>query len=233
MFCFFVSQIGFVALLSTVNAGVVQFAPVAAPLQSLAYTAAAPVAYAAAPFARTVYQPQFVASRAPAALVAAAPVAAAAQYVAAAPAQYVAAAPAPAVAAARVVAAAPAPVVAARAAPVVAAAAPVLARTELDDAYPQYQYAYNVQDTLTGDSKTQEETREGEVVRGSYSLIEPDGARRVVKYYADPVNGFSAVVQRDVPVAAAPVVAAKTVVAPAVVAPAAPAKIIAAKAVVA
>uniref|UniRef100_A0A1B0CP51 Putative lysosomal trafficking regulator lyst n=1 Tax=Lutzomyia longipalpis TaxID=7200 RepID=A0A1B0CP51_LUTLO len=228
--------IGFVALLSTVNAGVVQFAPVAAPLQSLAYTAAAPVAYAAAPFARTVYQPQFVASRAPAALVAAAPVAAAAQYVAAAPAQYVAAAPAPAVAAARVVAAAPAavapaPVVAARAAPVVAAAAPVLARTELDDAYPQYQYAYNVQDTLTGDSKTQEETREGEVVRGSYSLIEPDGARRVVKYYADPVNGFNAVVQRDVPVAAAPVVAAKTVVAPAVVAPAAPAKIIAAKAV--
>lgn len=59
-----------------------------------------------------------------------------------------------------------------------------------------------VQDSLTGDSKAQEETREGDVVRGSYSLIEPDGVRRTVNYYADPLNGFNAVVQRDLPVAA-------------------------------
>lgn len=50
----------------------------------------------------------------------------------------------------------PAPIV--KSAPVVAAA-PVVARIEEADAYPSYQYSYNVQDSLTGDSKTQEETR--------------------------------------------------------------------------
>lgn len=99
--------------------------------------------------------------------------------------------------------------------PVIAAktiAAPVLAHQELDDLHPQYQFAYNVQDSLTGDSKTQEETRDGDIVKGSYSLIEPDGSRRTVNYYADPINGFNAVVQKDVPVVT-PVVA-KQVVAP-------------------
>lgn len=100
-----------------------------------------------------------------------------------------------------------------QAAPVVSAAAPlvqagpvVAAKLEEADAYPQYSYAYNVQDALTGDSKTQEESRDGDIVKGSYSLIEPDGSRRIVKYYADPVNGFNAVVEKEVPVA--PVVAA-------------------------
>jgi hypothetical protein len=77
---------------------------------------------------------------------------------------------------------------------------------EIVDAHPQYQFAYNVNDALTGDSKTQEETRDGDIVRGSYSLIEPDGSRRIVQYYSDPINGFNAVVQKDAPVA--PVVAA-------------------------
>lgn len=101
------------------------------------------------------------------------------------------------------------------AAPVIAAkaiAAPVLAAQELDDPHPQYQFAYNVQDALTGDSKTQEESRDGDIVKGSYSLIEPDGSRRTVNYYADPINGFNAVVQKDVPVVT-PVVA-KQIVAP-------------------
>ncbi|XP_077290610.1 larval cuticle protein A2B-like [Arctopsyche grandis] len=75
---------------------------------------------------------------------------------------------------------------------------------EFDDAYPQYQFAYSVEDSLTGDSKAQEEAREGDVVRGSYSLIEPDGVRRTVNYYADPINGFNAVVSRDAPFLAAP-----------------------------
>lgn len=109
------------------------------------------------------------------------------------------------------VAAAPAPYVAAAAytSPVIAKAA----RLEEADAYPQYQFAYNVEDSLTGDSKTQEESRDGDVVKGSYSLIEPDGSRRTVNYYADPINGFNAVVQKDNPVVAAPFVAARTVLA--------------------
>lgn len=65
------------------------------------------------------------------------------------------------------------------------------------DPYPQYSYAYDVQDTLTGDAKSQYESRDGDVVSGSYSLIEADGTRRIVEYTADPVNGFNAVVRRE------------------------------------
>ena len=64
------------------------------------------------------------------------------------------------------------------------------------DAYPRYSFAYSVQDSLTGDSKTQHESRDGGVVKGSYSLVEPDGTTRTVEYTADPVNGFNAVVHR-------------------------------------
>ncbi|XP_049845191.1 cuticle protein-like [Schistocerca gregaria] len=118
--------------------------------------------------------------------------------------------------------AAPAYAAPAYAAPAVAVtrAAPVVAKAAVVDDYdpnPQYSYAYDIQDALTGDSKGQQETRNGDVVQGSYSLVEPDGSRRTVEYTADPVNGFNAVVHRE------PVVAAKAVVAaPAVAKVAAP-----------
>lgn len=108
--------------------------------------------------------------------------------------------------------AAPAAAPLVRAAPLAAAAAaavplaPVAAKLDYTDAYPQYQYAYTVRDSLTGDAKDQEEVRDGDVVKGRYSLIEPDGSRRTVNYYADDVNGFNAVVQKDVPVVAPTVV---------------------------
>ncbi|KAK0080590.1 hypothetical protein PV326_008099 [Microctonus aethiopoides] len=65
------------------------------------------------------------------------------------------------------------------------------------DPHPEYNFSYNVHDTLTGDAKSQEETRHGDVVEGSYSLIEADGSRRVVHYTADDVNGFNAVVEKQ------------------------------------
>lgn len=64
------------------------------------------------------------------------------------------------------------------------------------DPYPQYAFAYDVHDTLTGDNKKQQEVREGNIVRGSYSLIDPDGTKRIVEYTADPVHGFNAVVHK-------------------------------------
>ncbi|XP_055608829.1 larval cuticle protein A3A-like [Uranotaenia lowii] len=77
-------------------------------------------------------------------------------------------------------------------------AAPVLAKAVDDyDPNPQYSYSYHIADALTGDNKEQQESRSGDVVTGSYSLVEPDGTRRVVEYTADPVNGFNAVVHRE------------------------------------
>jgi len=66
-----------------------------------------------------------------------------------------------------------------------------------DDAPPRYSFGYSVQDAETGDAKSQVESRDGDVVRGRYSLVEPDGAVRTVHYTADSVNGFNAVVERN------------------------------------
>ncbi|XP_068086143.1 cuticle protein 21-like [Anabrus simplex] len=86
------------------------------------------------------------------------------------------------------------------AAPVARAVAAPVAAAAIDTDYdpnPQYSYSYDIQDGLTGDSKGQQESRSGDVVQGSYSLVEPDGTRRTVEYAADPVNGFNAVVHRE------------------------------------
>ncbi|XP_063980686.1 larval cuticle protein A2B-like [Diachasmimorpha longicaudata] len=92
--------------------------------------------------------------------------------------------------------------------------APVLKPVHEYDPHPQYTYAYDVQDALTGDSKSQHETRNGDVVSGSYSLIEADGTRRIVEYTADPINGFNAVVHRE-PAVVKAVVPAVAPIAPA------------------
>ncbi|KAJ8941535.1 hypothetical protein NQ318_010303 [Aromia moschata] len=91
-------------------------------------------------------------------------------------------------------------------APVVA---PVLARFSEDtyDPLPQYTFGYNVQDAITGDSKSQVETRNGNVVFGQYSLNDPDGTRRIVDYASDSINGFNAVVRKAPLALATPVVA--------------------------
>ncbi|XP_017844934.2 larval cuticle protein A2B, partial [Drosophila busckii] len=65
------------------------------------------------------------------------------------------------------------------------------------DPHPQYKFAYDVQDSLSGDSKSQVEERDGDVVRGEYSLVDADGYKRTVQYTADPINGFNAVVNRE------------------------------------
>lgn len=82
--------------------------------------------------------------------------------------------------------------------------------------YPKYHFGYGVKDYKTGDIKHQYETRDGDKVKGlfslyllinsltfnflfffigSYSLKEADGTTRVVDYTADKHNGFNAVVK--------------------------------------
>ncbi|KAG8236746.1 hypothetical protein J437_LFUL017001 [Ladona fulva] len=63
-------------------------------------------------------------------------------------------------------------------------------------AYPKYQFNYGVNDPHTGDIKNQWEERDGDVVKGSYSLHEADGTVRIVDYTADKINGFNAVVHK-------------------------------------
>lgn len=51
-------------------------------------------------------------------------------------------------------------------APRVLAGPAVAVHPEPYDPAPQYAFAYNVQDQLTGDHKSQQETRDGDIVRG-------------------------------------------------------------------
>jgi len=62
---------------------------------------------------------------------------------------------------------------------------------------PKYNFAYDVSDAYTGDFKTQTEERDGDFVKGQYTLVEPDGSRRVVDYTADAQHGFNAVVSKQ------------------------------------
>jgi hypothetical protein len=81
-------------------------------------------------------------------------------------------------------------------------AAPVAAVSKVEyDANPHYSYTYSVNDAATGDNKSQSESRDGDVVKGQYSLVEADGSLRTVDYTADPVNGFNAVVHKSAGVA--------------------------------
>lgn len=50
---------------------------------------------------------------------------------------------------------------------------------------------------MTGDVKSQHEYRDGDVVKGQYQLLEPDGSVRTVDYAADDINGFNAIVSKS------------------------------------
>ncbi|XP_055628172.1 cuticle protein 19-like [Toxorhynchites rutilus septentrionalis] len=63
-------------------------------------------------------------------------------------------------------------------------------------AYPKYKFEYGVKDPKTGDIKQQWEHRDGDVVKGQYSLHEPDGTERIVEYTSDKIHGFQAHVKR-------------------------------------
>ncbi|XP_075163925.1 cuticular protein 76Bc [Haematobia irritans] len=61
--------------------------------------------------------------------------------------------------------------------------------------HPEYAFSYGVKDLHTGDVKSQWESREGDAIKGHYSVLEPDGSIRTVTYTADAKSGFNAVVK--------------------------------------
>ncbi|KAG6463243.1 hypothetical protein O3G_MSEX013768 [Manduca sexta] len=86
------------------------------------------------------------------------------------------------------------------AAPVAHYAAPAAYYNGHDEyAHPKYDFSYSVADPHTGDHKSQHESRDGDAVHGSYSLVQPDGSVRKVDYSADAHNGFNAVVHNSAP----------------------------------
>jgi hypothetical protein len=62
---------------------------------------------------------------------------------------------------------------------------------------PKYNFYYNVHDASTGDIKDQEESRDGDLVKGHYSLVEADGTKRIVEYSADSHSGFNAIIRKE------------------------------------
>ncbi|XP_050350353.1 cuticle protein 8-like [Nymphalis io] len=85
------------------------------------------------------------------------------------------------------------------------------------EAPAHYEFQYSVHDEHSGDVKQQQESRAGDAVHGSYSLVQPDGVHRIVEYTADKENGFNANVRYEGQPIPAP--------APAKIAYAAPAKV--------
>lgn len=61
-------------------------------------------------------------------------------------------------------------------------------------AKPDYSFTYGVEDPETGNSQKHTESRDGDSVKGQYSVVEPDGTLRTVSYTADATNGFKATV---------------------------------------
>ncbi|KAK3908044.1 Cuticle protein 19 [Frankliniella fusca] len=55
-----------------------------------------------------------------------------------------------------------------------------------------YAFKYGVHDAHTGDVKSASESSHGDVVKGEYSVLQPDGITRTVHYTADKHNGFNA-----------------------------------------
>nr|CAD7396503.1 unnamed protein product [Timema cristinae] len=63
-------------------------------------------------------------------------------------------------------------------------------------------FAYGVEDPMTGNSQNRKESRDGDVVKGEYTVLEADGSVRTVTYTADPKNGFQATVHHSAPTSA-------------------------------
>ena len=100
---------------------------------------------------------------------------------------------------------------------------PSAVRTEpvvVSSAVPRYNYGYTVNDAASGDLKQRQESRDGDIVRGSYTVADPDGRIRHVEYTADKEHGFRATVTYDgepgpvaIPFAVAPAPVQRAVVA--------------------
>jgi len=62
---------------------------------------------------------------------------------------------------------------------------------------PNYQFGFDVKDDEFTNYQNRKESRDGNVIKGSYSVVDSDGFIRTVTYTADPKEGFKAEVVRE------------------------------------
>ncbi|XP_059048369.1 cuticle protein 19.8 isoform X2 [Achroia grisella] len=65
------------------------------------------------------------------------------------------------------------------------------------DPHPSYQFGFDVNDDQYTNYQNRKEQRDGDVIKGSYSVVDSDGFVRTVTYTADPKEGFRAEVSRQ------------------------------------
>ncbi|XP_045617838.1 cuticle protein 21-like [Procambarus clarkii] len=80
-----------------------------------------------------------------------------------------------------------------RPAPSLAYGAPRASSEEFES--PKYGFDWAVQDSETGNDFAQQETRDDDNTRGSYTVQLPDGRRQTVTYVVDGDSGYVADVQ--------------------------------------
>ncbi|CAH0551450.1 unnamed protein product [Brassicogethes aeneus] len=78
-------------------------------------------------------------------------------------------------------------------------------RTHVSPLVQEYDYGYSLSDPYSANHQNKVESRRGDVVTGSYSLLEADGSKRIVDYIVTPLDGFKATVRKEAPIVAAPI----------------------------
>lgn len=58
--------------------------------------------------------------------------------------------------------------------------------------HPSYQFGFDVSDDQFTNYQNRKEQRDGDNIKGSYSVVDSDGFIRTVTYTADPKEGFKA-----------------------------------------
>jgi outer membrane biosynthesis protein TonB len=73
----------------------------------------------------------------------------------------------------------------------------IIISTKNQQPNPSYQFGFDVKDDEFTNYQNRKEQREGNVIKGSYSVVDADGFIRTVSYTADPKEGFKAEVVRE------------------------------------
>lgn len=70
-------------------------------------------------------------------------------------------------------------------------------KTVVQPAVAHYDFGYALSNPYGDNHQSRVESRRGDIVAGSYSVLDADGTKRIVDYTATPQGGFKAVVRKE------------------------------------